>query len=238
MFESVFTFCPKMACSKTVLDDTTVDFGPLAPQIIDGIMRYHEVGGLYITQREFDTLRAVWEGALTWLQLPCRFTELAARFTALGGSQCQLESTYNLCRLSMGIRSEQMDLLDVCFQEEKRQEGREKIDLFIRWLMKKCTIKEERYILDRCFIVPYCGEHDMCRLFHSMNRRSDRKPIRFCCCANENCNWFCSFDKSKELLNPLAKVMKSTAFLEERASSVRASSCKFCKSEAKKFKFS
>lgn len=234
MFELVFTLCSKMACSKpkTVVN-TNVEFGPLAPQIIDGIMREHEVGGLYISQREFDTLRAVWEGSLTWLQLPCRILELCARFTALGGSSCQRETTYTLCRLSLGIRSEQMDLLDVLFQEEKRREGKEKIDLFIRWLLKSCTIKEERYILEHCFIVSYCNEHDMCRLFHDMDRRSSRKPIRFGCCGNENCEWFCSFEKAKEILNPLAKVVKSSAVLVQKSSK---NSCKFCKSEAKKFK--
>lgn len=228
MFESVFTFCSKMACSKTLVD-VTVDFGPSAPQIIDGIIQHHQVGGLYITQSEFDKLRGVWDGILTWMQLPCRLAELAARFTTLGASLCQRESTFNLCRLSMGLRSDQMDLLAVCFQEEKRLEGKDEIDLFVRWLLKQCTIKEERYILDHSFIVPYCNEHDMCKLFHGVDRRSERKPVRFCCCAKENCEEFCNFHKCKEVLNPLAKVMKSTAFLKH--------SCDFCKSETKKCKF-
>lgn len=218
-----------MACSKTI-ESVTVDLGPLTSQIIDGIIQHHQVGGLYITQHEFDRLRAIWEGHLTWMQLPCRLAEIAGRFTRMGASHCRHETTFNLCRLSMGLRSDQMDLLYVCFQEEKRQEEKDEIDLFVRWLLQKCTIKEEHYILEHSFIVPYCNDHDMCKLFHGMNRLLERKSIRFCCCAKENCDEFCNFHECKKLLSPLSKVVKSTAFLKH--------SCTFCQSQSKKCKFS
>lgn len=218
-----------MACSK-VIENVTVDMGPLSYQIIDGIIRHHQVGGLYITQHEFDILRAIWEGRLEWMQLPCRLQELAARFTRMGRLQCQGETTYNLCRLSMGLTSDQMRLLDLCFEEEKKTEGKAKIELFVSWLMQKCTIKEERYILDHCFIVPYCNEHDMCKLFFGLSWSQDgaRRPARFCCCSEEKCQEFCNFHKAKEVLRPLAKVMQSTAFLKVNCTPCTAKKCKFC----------
>lgn len=216
-----------MACSKQV-KSVTVDFGPLAPQIMDGLIQHHQVGGLCITQFEFDRLRAIWEGVLEWCSLPCRLQEVASYFTRMGSGVVMRETTFNLCRLSLGIKSEALRTLDVCFEEEKSREGKNKIDLVIRWLLQHCTIKEEQYILENSFIVPYCNDHDMCKLFHQMDRGSERKPIRFNCCHAEKCKEFCNFQICLERLGPLHKVVKATSFLKQSCTPCPSKKCKFC----------
>ena len=206
--------------SKYLVSTTLIGHHGEVGQLMDDIKRDHpQVGGLYITQREHDIMQEVLMQSRPWTQLPCRIQEMCGYFTSLGRDQVFAEETFNICRFSLGLSKDQMRQMWSSFfaQFEEDQATRRTYDetlhpimRFVRFLIQDCTVKEEEFIRENCFTLPYCLQHDACKVMH----QKFKGKARLCCCAKQDCHEFTNFNVMKAEREPEAKIINQVVILD------------------------
>ena len=167
--------------------------------IMDDVMSHHQVGGMYITQSEHDTLTRVAERDLSELDLPCRFIAIAGYLTEGGSRTWDGDEQHVLCRASLGWDSRKMILTRIQVLTRAWETGESRFVVFAKYLLENTEIQTEHYILNHCFIVPSCKDHESCKRFNILNTDVG---VRFSCCDTPLCDEFCNQDKAIAILNP------------------------------------
>lgn len=168
-----------------------------ASHLFDELASHHQVGGLFITSGEGEIITGVLHRGLDYMQIPCRIREVAAYFaTMVPRGKLVTEEMFNICRLSLGLPLEKMKEMRSAFIA-KHKEDQESLSScpifqFLDYIIKTAQVKDEQFIIDNCFSLPYCVEHECCKLFHNEGNKSKR-PVRLCCCNEESCKEFANF---------------------------------------------
>ena len=197
---------------KYLVSTTLLSEGGKVGQMLDEVAANHQVGGLYLTSRERDIIVEVLNEARDWCDLPCRITEVCAFFITLEGMRDKVccEEAFNICRFAFGIPLKQMMDMWKSYIHAHREGGEpHPIKQFLRYLTQQATIKEEQFILDNCFTLPFCREHKFCNTFHA----KCSGPARMCCCNLEKCKAFTNFHVRKALREPDAKVIEEIVLI-------------------------
>lgn len=143
-----------------------------ASRMFDELTSNHQVGGLFITSGEGQVISDVLYRGRDFLEIPCRIREVAAYFAILTPT-CKLESEemFNICRVSLGLSLETLKSMRSAFfakhREDQESLGSVPIYQFLDYITKTAQVKEEQFILDKCFSLPYCREHEYCKIIHS-----------------------------------------------------------------------
>ena len=117
------------------------------------------MGGLFITSGERDILYQVLHEGRDAVQLPCRIREVAAFFcTACDPTEKLVsEEMFNIFRVGLGLPLEQLKNMRECFYARTEEEGKPiPVYQFSEYIMQNAQVKEEQFILDKCFALPYC----------------------------------------------------------------------------------
>ena len=157
-------------------------------------MDKHQVGGLFITAGEGQVISEVVYQGRDFVQIPCRIREVAAYF-ACSAPRRKLESEemFNICRMSLGLPLGTMKSMRRAFfaKHKENPEALATVPIyqFLDYMMKTAKVKEEQFIIDKCFTLPYCREHEYCKILHE-EENEKKTPARLCCCNEESCKEF------------------------------------------------
>ena len=159
-------------------------------EYFDEIMDHHEVGGWYITAKECTLINDVMTGKLPPRALPCRFADLGAYFVK--PEEAIKGGTFNINRMSFRMWMISLETLKYNF--DRRPDGRHAMMVFLDRVLEEAEIKSERFILDNCYRLDICEEHECCRKV--FGREQNRLTcIRLACCNNEDCKDFTNFNE-------------------------------------------
>lgn len=168
-----------------------------ASRLFDELMDKHQVGGLFITSGEGEVISDVLYRGRDFVQIPCRIREVTAYFgTLVPRRKLEAEEMFNICRFSLGFSLEKLKEMRRAFFAKHAEDPETLHSLpifqFLAYIIKTAQVKDEQFILDKCFSLPYCREHECCKMFHSEGNKA-KKPCRLCCCNEESCNEFANF---------------------------------------------
>ena len=170
------------------------------------------MGGLYITTTEREIIGEVLAETRDWLHLPHRILETAAFFVTLARKRDRLaeEETFNICRFSLGLRGvEDEGDVDSFYHSFREDDGSHPIMQLLGFLYKEATIKTEQFIIDNCFTLPYCTEHEVCKLLHSNMKGSGK----LCCCDKNTCKAFTNFHMRRAKEDPEVPIVETVTLL-------------------------
>ena len=181
-----------------------------AAHLLDDIATRHQVGGLFITSGEGQIINDVLYQGRDFLELPCRIREVSAYFARSAPlNQLVSEEMFNICRVGLGLSLETLKTMRTTFfarhLEDEKSQRSIPIYQFLDYIMKAAMVKEEQFILDKCYSLPYCREHDFCKMIHHAECKTKR-PTRLCCCSAESCKVFSNFHVMKAKRKPDAVV--------------------------------
>lgn len=168
-----------------------------ASRLFDELMDKHQVGGLFITSGEGEVISDVLYRGRDFVQIPCRIREVTAYFATLAPRRkLEAEEMFNICRFSLGFSLEKLKELRKAFFAKHAEDPETLHSLpifqFLAYIIKTAQVKDEQFIIDNCFTLTYCREHECCKLFHSEGNKA-KKPCRLCCCNEESCSEFANF---------------------------------------------
>ena len=149
------------------------------------------LGGWYLTREEKRAIRHYLTNPRDASRLPCRVASVAAYFS--DADAVRDDPLHITARFSFGLLSTTLDQFVATYKQ--RRATILIVLMFIKDLLKDCYIRDEDFILDECFRVPYCTEHETCR-----NVMTTGKGIALSCCDRESCSWFCNLYRQRELL--------------------------------------
>ena len=182
-----------------------------ASRMMDELTSKHQVGGLFITSGEGQVISEILYRGRDFLELPCRIREVTAYFArAAPLNQLVSEEKFNICRVGLGLSLEQLKTMRTTFfsrhEEDDKSEKSIPMYQFLHYIIKAAQVKEEQFILDKCFSLPYCREHEYCKMIHHFEDAEAKKPARLCCCELESCKEFTNFHVMKAKRRPTAVV--------------------------------
>lgn len=168
-----------------------------ASRMFDELLNNHQVGGLFITAGEGQVIADVVYRGLDFVQIPCRIRDVAAYFACLAPRRkLETEEMFNICRMSLGLSMEKMKSMRSAFlikhKEDPESLAHVPIYQFLGYIIKTAEVKEEQFIIDKCFTLPYCREHEYCKILHEEECKK-KSPARLCCCNEESCKEFANF---------------------------------------------
>lgn len=168
-----------------------------AARLMEELMEKHQVGGLYITSGEGEIISDVLYRGRDFVQIPCRIREVTAYFaTHAPRSKLEAEEMFNICRFSLGLTLEKLKKMSKAFNVKHAEDPETLYSLpifqFLEYIIKTAQVKGEQFIIDNCFSLAYCREHECCKLFHHESNKK-KKPCRLCCCNEESCKEFANF---------------------------------------------
>lgn len=143
--------------------------------LLGEVIVLHKVGGWFITLHEKQLLESVGRFKMDPKYLPCRIPQTAAYFVDPSISE---EEDHIMCRSSFNI--EERDLKEITDRYSLRgpphfEANTPPIFHFLDDLMKYSEIRSEDWILKNCFTIPFCFEHEPCKIIHAAD--GSFKPI-------------------------------------------------------------
>ena len=198
--------------AEFVVASTIVGSQGQVAELMDDVTRYHQVGGLYITAGEREIIKEALGQTRDWLDLPHRIKEVAAFFVSFttGRDRIATEETFNICRFSLGLPLKKMKEMWHSFYHGFREDNDpHPIMQFLHYLIKEAIVKEEQFIIDKCFTLPFCNEHDACKVLHCNVKGSGH----LCCCDKKECKAFTNFNVRRAGQDPGSCVVRNVVML-------------------------
>ena len=156
----------------------------------------HQVGGFYLTLKEFLDATKVVNGDVTGHGLPCRVANVAAYFNKPEDMKSYPEHV--IARASLGLTQNDLDWMSYTFESNDDEDH--PVRQFVKKLLAECTIKDETFIKEHCFTFQFCCEHEYCKRFH----KHGVTKLRTSCCSLEECKSpFNSYQQATSLNKPV-----------------------------------
>ena len=198
--------------AEIVIASTLVGSQGQVAELLDDVSSSHQVGGLYITSGEREIIKEVLAKTRDWLDLPHRIMETAAFFVTVRRRRNQLagEETFNICRFSLGLRLQKMkEMWESFYHSFREDDGPHPIMQFLKYLYDEASVKTEQFIIDKCFTLPHCTEHEVCKVLHCDMKGSGH----LCCCDKEKCKAFTNFRVRKANQDPEVPIVRNYVVL-------------------------